>query len=164
MQCMRLVAPASVAACLLVVLLAWAQGGNPPASTKASKATSGGNVEQQIKTLSDQLVQALLKGDTGFFEKYYADDAVIVRGAGKVFPKAQDIENLKSGALRFEAYNVREQKTHTYGDTAVVNLLASVRGSGEGQAFSGDYRVTWVWVKQKGNWKLALYQVTSASP
>jgi uncharacterized protein (TIGR02246 family) len=174
---MRLVAPASVAACLLVVLLAWAQGGNPPASTKESKATSGkgmtaveqtgkggGNVEQQIKTLSDQLVQALLKGDTGFFEKYYADDAVIVRGAGKVFPKAQDIENLKSGALRFEAYNVREQKTHTYGDTAVVNLLASARGSGEGQAFSGDYRVTWVWVKQKGNWKLALYQVTSASP
>ena len=177
MQCMRLVAPASIAACLLVAALGWAQGGNPPASTKESKATSGkgmtaveqagkggGNVEQQIKTLSDQLVQALLKGDSSFFKKYYADNAVIVRGPGAVFTKAQDVENLKSGALKFEVYDMREEKIHTYGDTAIVNLLASARGSGKGQAFSGDYRVTWVWVKQKGNWKLALYQVTSASP
>jgi len=119
----------------------------------------GGPVEQQIKTLMDETVQALLKGDTSFFEKYYADDAMIIRG-GTLFTKAQDIKNLKSGALKFEAYDVHEEKIHTYGETAVVNLRALAKGLGEGEPFSGDFRVSWVWVKQKGNWKLTLYQVT----
>jgi hypothetical protein len=41
MKSMRLIVPALIAVSLLVVSLAWAQGGNPPASTKESKATSG---------------------------------------------------------------------------------------------------------------------------
>jgi hippurate hydrolase len=36
MKSMRLIAPALVGVCLLVVPLAWSQGGNPPASTKES--------------------------------------------------------------------------------------------------------------------------------
>ena len=144
MRSMRFIAPVLVAVCLLVAPLAWSQG----------------NVEQQIAALSDQVVQALLKGDTRFFEKYYADDAMIIRSVGMLLTKAQDIENLKSGALKFEAYDVHEKKIHTYGDTAVATLKASAKGLSGGKPFSGDFRVTWVWVKQKGNWKLALYQVT----
>ncbi len=140
----------------------------PPAHTQAKKdrkaKNAGGDVEQQITALSDQTVQALLKGDTSFFEKYYADDAMIIRGVGTLFTKAKDIENLKSGALKFEAYDVHEKKIHTYGDTAVVNLEAFAKGLGGGKSFSGDFRVTWVWVKQKGNWKLTLYQVTPVAP
>jgi protein CpxP len=41
MKSMRLIAPALIAVSLLVVSLAWAQGGNPPASTKESGQTSG---------------------------------------------------------------------------------------------------------------------------
>jgi uncharacterized protein (TIGR02246 family) len=122
-----------------------------------------GDAEEQIKTLMDETVQALLKGDTSFFEKYYADDAMIIRG-GTLFTKAQDIKNLKSGALKFEAYDVHEKRIHTYGDTAVVSLQALAKGLGGGEPFSGDFRVSWVWVKQKGNWKLTLYQVTPVAP
>ena len=142
MKSARLIAPVLV--CLLVVPLAWCQG----------------NVEQQINTLTDQAVQALLKGDTSFFEKSYADDAMIIRGPGAQYTKAQEIEFFKSGANKFEAYDVHERKIHTYGDTAVASMVASAKGSVNGQPFSGDYRVTRVWVRQKGNWKLVLYQVS----
>ena len=140
---------ALVAVCLLAVPLALGQGAN---------------VEEEIKTLTDQVVQALLKGDTSFFEKYYADDATIIRGLGTLFTKAQDIENLKSGALKFDAYDVHERKIHTYGDTAVVGVEAFAKGLRGAKPFTGDYRVAWVWVKQKGNWKLTLYQVTEVAP
>jgi len=43
MKSMRFIAPALVAVCLLVVPLAWSQGGN---------------VEQQIKKLTDQVIAA----------------------------------------------------------------------------------------------------------
>jgi cytochrome oxidase Cu insertion factor (SCO1/SenC/PrrC family) len=38
MKSMRLIAPVLVAVCLLVVPLAWSQGGNPPASTKEKQS------------------------------------------------------------------------------------------------------------------------------
>ncbi len=140
---------------IVLVLLACCCLAIPPASGK------GGNVEQQISALSDQEIQAQLKGDTGFYEKYYADDATIVHGNGKVYTKDQDIADLKSGSLKYEALEVRERKIHVYGDTAVVNFWIFFKGVLAGQPFSSaDLRRTVVWVKQKEGWKIVLYQVT----
>jgi uncharacterized protein (TIGR02246 family) len=123
----------------------------------------GGDVEQQVSALSDEMIQANLKGDTSFYEKYYADDATIVHGNGQLFTKEQDIADLKSGALKYESIDVREKKIHVYGDTAVVNFLLTFKGSLSGQPFSPtDIRRTVVWVKQKGNWKVVAWQVTRA--
>ncbi len=47
----------------------------------------GGNVEQQISALSDEMIQANLKGDTDFYQRYYADDATNVHGNGKLVTK-----------------------------------------------------------------------------
>src|ERR1039458_7140716 len=114
MKSVNLIILALVAISLLLVLPAWGQGGNPLSRTRESGATSGhrmtaaeqtgnssdGNVEQQISELSDQVIQAQLKDDTSFFEKYLADDAAIIHGDGTVWTKAQEIENLKSGTDR----------------------------------------------------------------
>ena len=178
MKSVNLIILALVAISLLLVLPAWSQGGNPPASTKESGATSGhgmtaaeqtgkssdGNVEQQISELSDQVIQAQLKDDTSFFEKYLADDAAIIHGDGTVWTKAQEIENLKSGTLKYETIETRERKIRVYGDTAVVTFLIFFKGAVSGKPYSGDLRRTMVWVKQKGNWKTVAYQVTRVVP
>ncbi|MGY2488112.1 nuclear transport factor 2 family protein [Cupriavidus necator] len=123
----------------------------------------GGNVEQQISALSDEMIQANLKGDTNFYQKYYADDATIVHGNGKLFTKDQDIADLKSGSLKYESIDVREKTIHVYGDTAVVHLLLTFKGSLSGQPFGPiNLRRTVVWVNQKGNWKVVAWQVTRA--
>ncbi|RWA53255.1 hypothetical protein AU476_14410 [Cupriavidus sp. UYMSc13B] len=126
-------------------------------------SAQGGNVEQQISALSDEMIQANLKGDTGFYQKYYADDATIVHGNGKLFTKDQDIADLKSGALKYEAIDVREKTIHVYGDTAVVHLLLTFKGSLSGKPFDPiNLRRTVVWVNQNGNWKVVAWQVTRA--
>src|ERR1019366_6339314 len=163
----NLIILALVAISLLLVLPAWSQGGNPPASTKESGATSGhgmtaaeqtgksseGNVEQQIKTLSDQLSQAYVKDDTSFFEKYLADDYTGIYATSRPYTKA---ESLKPGAIKYESFDVHEMKIRVYGDTAVVTSLTSAKVTfrADGKQISGDYRTTRVWVKQKGGWKL----------
>lgn len=141
----NLIALALVTVCLLAVPLALGQGGN---------------AEQQISVLSDQMIQAQLKADISYFEKHYADDATIIHGDGEPFTKAREIGDLKSGSLKYELNEVREKKIHVYGDTAVVAFLISYKGTVSGKPFSGDLRRTVVWVKRKGNWNIVAYQVT----
>jgi len=175
MKSTRLIAPVMVAVCLLVAALAWSQGGNPPASTKESGATSGhgmtaveqtgrgsegGNAKQELKTLSNQAVQASLKGDSGFVEQYYADDAMVIHSDGKLLTKAQEIESIKSGNLKYESIDVRESNTLLYGNVAVVEAMSSVKGTLGGKPIGGDFRSTRTWVRRNGNWKCVAYQAT----
>jgi len=127
---------------------------------RGAPPSKGENVEDQIKMLEAQLVQAVQKGDTSFFEKYYARDCYIIHGDGKLTTKAEEIEDFKSGALKYESYDVRDQKIRIYGSTAVVNHLASAKGTINGKPFSGDFHITRVWVKQKDNWKVVAFQTT----
>jgi len=175
MRKVTLIALALVAIYLAAAPLALGQGGNPAASTKESDQTTGhgmtgveqterGNVEQQITALSDQAIEASLKADTSFFEKYYADVCTIIHGDGKLSTKAQEIENFKSGALKYDSIDVRKLKIHAYGDTAVVTSLVSEKGTINGKPFGGDVRATRVWVKHKGDWKTVSFQVTRVAP
>ncbi len=126
-------------------------------------AAQGDDVEQQISRLSDEMIQANLKDDTNFYEKYYADDATIVHGNGKLFTKDQELADLKSGSLKYESIDIRERKIRVYGDTAVVNFLLTFKGSLGGQPFPAtDLRRTVVWVRQSGAWKVVAWQVTRA--
>lgn len=122
------------------------------------------NTQQEIKSLQGVILQAILKGDTGVMEKYYADDYIAIHGDGKLTTKAQEIENFKSGVTKYDSITVREAKIRIYGDTAVVNALASVKNIVNGQPYIGDVRNTRVWVKQNGGWKLVGFQATRVKP
>ena len=157
MRKVNLIVLALVVIYLLAAPLALGQG------EKTGKA-KGGNVEQQIEALSDQAIQAQLKGDTSALEKNYADDATIIHSDGTLSTKAQEIENLKSSALKYESIDVRDRKIKVYGNTAVVIALSSFKGTLSGKPFSGDVRSTRIFVKQDGNWKMVLFQVTRVAP
>jgi ketosteroid isomerase-like protein len=125
--------------------------------------SQGGNAEQQIKTLSDQISAAMLKGDASFLEKVYADDYTGIRGDGSVLTKAQEVELFKSNAFKYEALKVQDWKVRVYGNTAVTTSLSFSKNVRNGKPFSGDTRNTRVWVKQKGDWKCVAYQTTRVS-
>jgi ketosteroid isomerase-like protein len=133
------------------------------AKEKKEKAAGDGNVEQEIKNLQDQGREAALKGDTSFLEKYLADDYVGIGADGQMFTKDQAVERRRSGKLKYEAIDVKDSKIRGYGDAAIANILASVKGTDEGKPFSGDYRATFVYVKQKGSWKQVSFQSTPVS-
>jgi ketosteroid isomerase-like protein len=145
MKSMRIIAPVLVAVCLLVVPLAWSQGGN---------------AEEQVKALADQFSLAFGKADTGFMEKYFADDFTGIHSDGKLSTKAQEIDNVKSGNLKWASVDLHERKIRVYGETAVVVALSSSTGTIGGKPYSADFRTTQVWVKHKGNWKIVAFQST----
>ena len=124
----------------------------------------GSNVEQSIKALSEQLNQAGLKGDVATLDKLYARDYIAINIFGRTSTKAEVLENFKSGKLKFEAIEVTDTKVRLYGDTALVNATANVKGHLGATDLSGQYRSVRVWVKRKGQWQSVSFQATRIAP
>jgi ketosteroid isomerase-like protein len=131
---------------------------------KQSAQGGGETVEQQIKALHAQLMEATLKHDPGFLVKYLADDYIAIRNDGKLTTKVQEIENYGSGATKYESIEIREATMRIHGNTVIYNSLNSIKATINGKPFSGDVRNTRVWVKQNGDWRIVAFQATQVAP
>ncbi len=120
----------------------------------------GGNVEQSIKGLMEQLRQAALKGDAATYDKLLADDYIVIGINGATFTKADVLEQYKSGKLKFEAFEISDLKVRVYGDTALVNATVNEKGRLGDTDLSGQFRTVRVWVKRKGQWQSVSHQFT----
>ena len=129
-------------------------------TAKGSRETA----EKKIEALHTQLMDATLKHDPGFLEKYLADDYMAIRNDGKLTTKVQEIENYKSGVTKYESIEFREATMRIHGNTAIYNSLNSIKATINGKPFGGDVRNTRVWVKQNGSWKIVAFQATQVAP
>ncbi len=149
MKKINLVVLALIAICLLAAPLALAQGSN---------------VEQTIRALTEQWRQALLKSDAAAYAKLTAEDFITIGTAGRAFTKAQIVEFLKSGELKYEAYDYSDIKVRVYGDTALVNCTLNQKGRiGDRDLVAGPFLVVLVWVKREGKWQTVSWQGTRAA-
>ena len=114
----------------------------------------GGNVEQTLMGIEQELTDALLKNDVSPSQKYLADTYVFTAPDGDVMDKARSIADLKSGDLKFESSKIEDMKVKLYGDTAIVTYATTDKGSYKGKDLSGRYRWTDVFIKRNGNWQL----------
>ena len=120
----------------------------------------GGNAEQTVKALTEQLNQAALKADAATYDKLTADDYISISVLGKPSTKSEIMEAIKSGKTKFDAIEVVDTKVRVYGDAALVIGLSNVKGHSGDKDISGQYRSTRVWIKQKGQWKTVSFQAT----
>ena len=117
-------------------------------------------IMKYIKTLTEQLNQAVLKGDVATYDKLLANDYSAINILGGTSTKADVLEDYKSGRLKFEAIEVTDTKVRVYGDTALVNSTVNVKGHLGATDLSGQYRSVRVWVKRKGQWHSVSFQAT----
>ncbi len=129
-------------------------------AASASAWGQAGSAEQTVKALTEQLNQAALKGDTARYDQLVADDYISISVLGRTSTKAELLENFKSGKVKFEAIDVLDVKVRVYGDTALVNSTANVKGYSGTMDISGQYRSVRVWVKRKGQWQSVSFQAT----
>ena len=132
---------------LLVVMVAVSSCGTSPEQTAA-------DVEQAVMQLENERIPALLRSDTAFIERVYADDYVVTGANGVVRTRAQVIADMKSGVQTFESMKSDDVKVRAYGDTAIVTGRTTQKGQYKGQPSLSPTMFTRVYVRRDGQWQL----------
>ena len=119
---------------------------------------------QQLEMLCEEWAAAELRGDTTYLERTLADDFVGVGPRGFTLNKEQWLERHESGKLRYESFRLDEVQVRPYGDAAVTVCRQSAEGVYEDENGRFDikeqFRVTLVFVRQRGSWLLAGLQLS----
>ena len=119
------------------------------------------SVEQTIRQLDNERIQAQIHADASALDRIYADDFVGVGPSGTVRAKPQVISDFTSGDLKFQSITTDEVQVRVYGNTAVETGRSTMIGQDEGQTVPRDTRFTRVWVRQQGRWKLVANHYSS---
>ena len=112
------------------------------------------SVEQAIRQLDNERIQAQIGADAAALDRIYADDFIGVGPSGTVRTKAQVIADFTSGDLKLHSITTDEVHVRVYENTAVETGLSTMVGQDKGKAVPRDTRFTRVWVKQQGRWRL----------
>ena len=117
-------------------------------------------VEREILNLEETRNQAVLHGDVTALDRMTSDDYTFITLRGELRTKSDILKGFASGSFHYDSRQISDLKVRVYGDTAVVTGRSVQKGMENGKDYSGDYRFTRVYVKQKGRWVTVALQTT----
>jgi uncharacterized protein (TIGR02246 family) len=112
------------------------------------------SVEQAIRQVDNERIQAQIHADAKALDRIYADDFIGVGPSGTVRTKPEVIADFTAGNLKFQSITTDEVQVRVYENTAVETGLSTMVGQDKGKVVPRDTRFTRVWVKQQGQWRL----------
>ena len=119
------------------------------------------SVEEVIRKLDNERIQAQIHADATALDRIYAADFIGVGPSGTVRTKPQVISDFTSGDLTFQSITTDDVQVRVYGNTAVETGRSTMNGQDKGQTVPRDTRFTRVWVKQQGRWRLVANHYSS---
>jgi uncharacterized protein (TIGR02246 family) len=148
--------PSLLIAVLFLAFVPMGPGQEPSARDDDRK-----NVEQTIRKLDNERIQAQIHADATALDRIYADDFIWVGPSGRVRTKPQVLSDFTSGDLKFQSITTDAVEVRVYENTAVETGLSTMVGRDKGKAVPRDTRFTRVWVKQQGRWRLVANHYSS---
>ena len=119
------------------------------------------HIEAEVLSAERAWFDGLLAGRVPQLESLLTGDFQIIDvSSGTQADRTMLLGALGAGQLRFEAIDVLESQTRSYGDTVLVTGRTRMRGEYQGQPFGAHSRYTHVFVRQEGRWRLASAQGT----
>jgi len=128
---------------------------------QSARSSHGTSVEDPIRKLDHERIQAQLHADAAALDRIYAADFIGVGPSGTVRTKPQVILDLMSGDLKFRSITTEDVQVRVYGNAAVETGRSTMNGQDKGRTVPRDTRFTRVWVKQLGRWRLVANHYSS---
>jgi ketosteroid isomerase-like protein len=122
------------------------------------------HTEQAILAADDARIAAAKNSDAAALDAIYADEFQLITHNGLLRGKRDQVNDYKSGALRYVSFELLERKIQVLAGVAVMlsreRSVILYHGS---QDVGGDRRVTRVWVLRNGRWQLLLAHASAIS-
>lgn len=122
--------------------------------------------EKAVAELDTRYQAAVAKNDAAGMDRILADDFTLVTGRGKVFHKADLLDDARGGKTVYERQEEEKgsQTVRVWGDTAVVTALLWIKGTRDGKPM--DYRLWFsdTYVRTKSGWKYVFGQASIPLP
>jgi hypothetical protein len=132
-----------------------------PGQEQSANRDQKSSVEQAIRQLDNERIQAQIHADAVALDRIYAVDFIGVGPSGTVRTKPQVISDFTSGDLKFQSITTDEVQVRIYENTVVETGLSTMVGQDKGKTVPRDTRFTRVWVKQQGHWRLVANHYSS---
>jgi len=141
-------------ALLMVALSACSSGfsGEHRSQTEATQV--------EILSLQKQWAEARIAQDAVFLERFYTSDFRFLAMDGNVVNRDDDIANFATKILKPEMIVDEDMDVRVYGRAAVVTGVERVRGTYRGNFGAFTLRFTNVYVRTRGEWRLAHHHST----
>jgi uncharacterized protein (TIGR02246 family) len=123
------------------------------------------DIDSEIRALEQQQAKAAIGRDRAALEKIFAPQFRIVNPAGAIASKEELLTLLTEGAAPYQSATYETQHLSVYRDVVVSTGLETVvpaRGAQAGQPV--QRRITHVWQRQGGQWRLTLRHATIVTP
>jgi ketosteroid isomerase-like protein len=124
------------------------------AQKQSARRNQNRSVEQVIRQLDYERIQAQIGANALALNRIYADDFIGIGPSGTVRTKAQVISDFTSADLKFQSITTDDVRVRVYGNTAVETGRSTMIGQDKGKAVPRDNRFTRVWIKEVGRWRL----------
>ena len=120
-------------------------------------------MEQQILKTGQEYAEMIKRRDATAVERLLADEYVFTDENGKVKNKAEDLANYKTNPVKFDLFEVSDQKVRVVGNNAAVETgTVRFKGSGkDGKSFDGSGRYTTTWVWRDMRWQIVADHVSN---
>jgi len=128
-----------------------------------AQLVNGGNDKKAIQEIVDfrnRYIEAEENKDTAYLYKVLADDFYALNPQGQLLDKSQHLANIKRSDRIFKVLNPRDTQVHFYdnGNVAILSEHVTVEGDDNGHHFGGEFRFARVFIRQHGQWQVALAQ------
>ena len=138
----------------VIVLLSLSAASTALGQKQDARNKRGKSIDQTIRQLDSERIQAQIHADTVALNRIYADNFIGVGPSGTVRTKPQVISDFTSGGLKFQSITTDDVQVRVYGNTAVETGRSTMIGQDKNKVVPRDNRFTRVWVKLHGSWQL----------
>ncbi len=119
-------------------------------------------MDDSVRRAQDEFDDAERRGDKETLRRLLADDFVSIGPRGFLMDKQQWVD--RHDRFAYEEQRVDEMDVRLYGETAVVRDIHRDKARYADHHVEIETRVSQVWVRQDGPWRLAAIQFSPLAP
>lgn len=115
---------------------------------------------QEVLQVQLDRMNAFVKGDFAALDRIMADEMTYTHTSARLDTKAEMIEYMRSGRLKYESMERQEANVRFYGDTAVVTGKSRIHVVSSGADLRFSLLFLEVFAHRDGRWQSVAWQST----